>query len=78
MITDKYPNQYQNCYFSKYGEKAAILNGEKSYCMNGDLYDVVTGQKLDCGGKCDDWSNYRCKGINKKCGTPNPERPFTK
>lgn len=78
MICNKYPNFYQCCFMSKYGRKAAILNGENTYCQNGEQYDVVTQTKCPTGCKCDDWTMRRCQGLLEVHGVPRRQRPFTK
>jgi len=68
MSTDLgYFHVFQNCFYSTYGRKSALKNGERKYCLCGEQYFVHNNQRVP--GKssvvCWDWQNGKCKGLQE-------------
>ncbi|MCF8011247.1 MAG: hypothetical protein K9L17_02815 [Clostridiales bacterium] len=62
-----YKHVFLNCFYSTYGRKNALKNGEQTYCLRGEHYYVHNNKKVN-DNVCDDWLNGRCKGLQEVTG----------
>lgn len=63
-----YKHVFQNCFYSTYGRKNALKNGEQTYCLCGVKYYVRNNQRVPNCEVCYDWQNGRCKGLQEVTG----------
>ncbi len=56
---------FQNCFYSTYGRKNALKNGESKYCLCGEQYYTRNNQRVQSQIVCPDWKNGRCKGLQE-------------
>lgn len=59
-----YKHVFQNCFYSTYGRKNALKNGEQTYCLCGQQFYVHNNQRVS-EDVCWDWKNGKCKGLQE-------------